>query len=124
SDLLISDWSAMALEYAFGLEKPVVFVDVPRRVRNPDWQKLGLEPIESAIRGQIGTVISPAHIEMIPAAIRQMLEHRIDFTERMKILREQRVFRLGHSIPDGAAEIVRLAGEQEKRRLARGVQRG
>src|SRR6266508_1062945 len=32
SDLLICDWSAMAIEYALGLGKPVLFVDVPRRV--------------------------------------------------------------------------------------------
>ncbi|HYB41720.1 MAG TPA: CDP-glycerol glycerophosphotransferase family protein, partial [Candidatus Methylomirabilis sp.] len=29
SDLLISDWSAMAIEYGLGLGKPVLFVDVP-----------------------------------------------------------------------------------------------
>jgi hypothetical protein len=27
SDILISDWSAMAIEYALGLEKPVLFID-------------------------------------------------------------------------------------------------
>src|SRR5262245_58196500 len=41
SDVLICDWSAMAIEYALGLGKPVLFVDVPPRVRNPSWAELG-----------------------------------------------------------------------------------
>ena len=41
SDVLISDWSAMAIEYALGLGKPVLFVDVPPRVRNPNYAELG-----------------------------------------------------------------------------------
>src|SRR6266850_1126213 len=45
SDLLISDWSAMAIEYALGLGKPVLFVDVPPRVRNPRYAELGLKPM-------------------------------------------------------------------------------
>jgi len=124
SDLLISDWSAMAQEYALGLEKPIVFIDVSRRVRNPDWQKLGIEPIESAIREHIGTIVSPAHIHDLPVAIRQLLEHSHDFTERMKKMREQQVFRLGHSIPDGAREIIRLADLGAASRLQRGAHGG
>jgi YidC/Oxa1 family membrane protein insertase len=34
-DVLVSDWSGIALEYGLGLERPVIFVDVPRKVNNP-----------------------------------------------------------------------------------------
>ena len=54
SDLLICDWSAMAIEYALGLGKPVLFVDVPPRVRNPNYAELGLEPMEMRIRRELG----------------------------------------------------------------------
>jgi hypothetical protein len=37
-------------------------------------------------------------------------------------MRERMVFRLGHSIPDGAAEIARLADEHREARLQRGAQ--
>jgi YidC/Oxa1 family membrane protein insertase len=56
ADVLVSDWSAMALEFAWGLEKPVLFIDVPRRIRNPNWHELGIEPIESAVRDQVGEI--------------------------------------------------------------------
>mgnify|MGYP003326545469 CR=1 FL=1 len=37
SDLMISDWSGAALDYALGLNKPVLFIDVPRKVNNLDY---------------------------------------------------------------------------------------
>jgi YidC/Oxa1 family membrane protein insertase len=112
SDILISDWSAMALEYAMGLEKPVLFIDVPRRIRNPNWKELGIDPIESTIRTKVGEVVSPEALDDAPAAIERLLADRGRFSENIRAWRETMVFRLGHSVPDGAAEIARLAGRQ------------
>jgi len=57
SDIMISDWSGAALDYAFGLGKPVVFVDVPRKINNPDYQEIDIEPFEVSIRTKIGTIM-------------------------------------------------------------------
>lgn len=119
SDILVSDWSAMALEYALGLEKPVLFIDVPRRVRNPDWRELGIEPIESAIRAEIGRILAPDRLGGAPSAIYDLLAEREAFRTHIQSLRERTVFRLGHSIRDGAAELARLADRQRELRLER-----
>lgn len=124
SDLLVTDWSAMALEYSLGLEKPVLFIDVPRRIRNPDWRELGIEPVESAIREQVGRIVSPERLGEAPAAVRGLLADREEFAARMAGLRDHTVFRLGHSIEDGAAELVRLADRQRQAREARETGRG
>ena len=118
SEVLVSDWSAMALEYALGLEKPVLFIDVPRRIRNPNWRELGLEPVESTIRDQVGEIVSPDALDQAPAAIGRLLADPGRFRARMRELRETMVFRLGHSIPDGAAEIARIADERRQARPA------
>ena len=118
SSLLITDWSAMALEYALGLEKPVVFIDVPRRIRNPNWRELGIEPVESSIRGQVGEIISPDSLDEAPAAIERLIGDPDRFRAKVRELRESMVFRLGDSTPDGAAEIARIADERRQVRLA------
>jgi hypothetical protein len=112
SDLLVCDWSAMALEYAMGLEKPVLFIDVPRRIRNPNWRELGIEPVENSIREQVGEIVGQDALAEAPAAIERLLSDPGRFRETIRALREKMVFRLGHSIPDGAAEIARLADRQ------------
>lgn len=119
SDLLVSDWSAMALEYAMGLEKPVLFVDVPRRIRNPNWRELGIEPIETTIRSQVGEIVSPDALQDAPAAIERLLSRPGQFRDQVRELRETLVFRLGHSIPDGAAEVARIADRQAAARMQR-----
>jgi YidC/Oxa1 family membrane protein insertase len=119
SDILVSDWSAMALEYSMGLEKPVLFIDVPRRIRNPNWRELEIEPIETAIRNQVGEIVSPGSLQDVPAAVERLIGDPERFRERMRELRNTLVFRLGHSIPDGAAEIARLADERAAARSGR-----
>jgi len=119
SDILVCDWSAMAVEYAMGLEKPVLFIDVPRRIRNPNWRELGIEPVETSIREQVGEVLATSAQAQAPDAIERLLATAGRFRERMKELREQSVFRLGHSVPDGAVEIARLADDRLEARRAR-----
>ena len=113
ADILVCDWSAMALEFGMGLEKPVLFIDVPRRIRNPNWQELGIEPMENTMRGMLGEVVSPDALHEAPAAIERLLADPDRFRDNMRELRETAVFRLGSSVPDGAAEIARLADRQK-----------
>jgi YidC/Oxa1 family membrane protein insertase len=113
SDLLVCDWSAMAIEYALGLEKPVLFIDLPRRIRNPDWQALGIEPFESAIREQVGEILSPDRLHEAPAAIERLLDAPDAFADRMRALRGEAVFNPGNSVALGAREIARLADARE-----------
>jgi len=119
SDILISDWSAMAIEYALGLEKPVLFVDLPRRVRNPDWQALGIEPQEASFREQAGDIVSPEHLDEAPDKIARLLENQESFRQTMDKLRPEMIFNIGSSIELGAREIVRLADEKALEKQAK-----
>jgi YidC/Oxa1 family membrane protein insertase len=119
SDLLICDWSAMAMEYSMGLEKPVMFIDVPRRIRNPNWRELGIEPVETSIREKVGEVLSPESLDLAPAAIERLLSEPGRFREQVRQLREESVYCLGQSVQTGAREIARLADDRHQERLKR-----
>ena len=119
SDILVSDWSAMVLEYSMGLEKPVLFIDVPRRIRNPHWRELEIEPIENSVRNQIGEIVSPGSLQDAPAAIERLIGNPERFREKVQQLRNSVVFHLGHSITDGAVEIAHLADERAASRSER-----
>jgi len=112
SDILICDWSAMAIEYALALEKPVLFVDLPRRVRNPEWQALGIEPLEDSFRKLAGEIVSPEELVSIPQVISRLLETRAERRRVMQALRPQMVFNVGNSTLLGAVEIKRLAEDK------------
>ena len=123
SDLLVCDWSAMAIEYALGLGKPVLFVDLPRRVRNPDWQQLGIEPLEVSFRELAGDIVSPQQLYESPDKINRLLKNNHIFKKNMKELREQMIFNIGNSVDLGASEIVRLADKQASERMKKEASR-
>ena len=50
SKCLISDWSGISFEYAFVFEKPVIFIDVPKKILNSEFDMISSEPIEITIR--------------------------------------------------------------------------
>jgi len=58
SDFMVSDWSGAALDYAFGLNKPVLFIDVPRKVNNLAYEEIGITPFEVTIREKIGVIVT------------------------------------------------------------------
>ncbi len=118
SDLLISDWSAMAIEYALGLGRPVLFVDVPPRVRNPKYALLGLEPMEMRIRRELGTILPLDRLADAPRYVADLLRDAESFRKRSVAFREEWAFNFGRSVEAGAREIARLAEQQRGRGAA------
>lgn len=112
ADLLITDWSGIAIEYALGLSRPVLFVDVPRRVRNPDYAELGIEPVEVTIRNQVGVVVPPDELARIPEHIRTLLANPVQFREHIQRLRQEYAFNVGNSTGAGAEAIAAIADQQ------------
>jgi CDP-Glycerol:Poly(glycerophosphate) glycerophosphotransferase len=112
SDVLICDWSAMAIEYALGFGKPVLFVDVPPRVRNPGYAELGLEPMEMRIRRELGAVLPLDRVAEAPRHVAELLRGAADLGKRNAARREEWVFNFGRSVEVGAREIARLADER------------
>ncbi len=108
SDLLICDWSGTAIEYAFGLEKPIIFIDIPPRVRNPNWREIQSEPLEMSIREKVGRVICPSKLDELPSSISQLLNEDQLSSSLIKSLREEFIYNLSRSEITGREEIKRL----------------
>jgi YidC/Oxa1 family membrane protein insertase len=116
SPVMVSDWSGAALDYAFGLERPVLFVDLPRKVNNPEYRSLGLEPLEVALRDKLGRVVDPRDLASVPAAIRDLLAEADRYPERLARLRDETIFHVGASGAAGATVLAELADELAGRR--------
>ena len=111
---MISDWSGISLEYAFALERPVLFVDVPKKINNPDFEKIHCEIIETNIRREIGYVISPNELERIPEKINSLLQNLDKFRKKIIKIRSKTVFNIGKSAIMGAKHIIKIADEHKE----------
>ncbi len=100
SDLMICDWSGAALDYAFGLEKPVLFIDVPRKVNNERYAEIDIEPFEVGIREQVGAVLSPDSLSALPERVAELLHEMSG--DKIRAIRSQCVYNVGSSAAAGA----------------------
>ena len=99
---MVSDWSGAALEYSLGLQKPVLFIDVPAKVNNPSWQDLNITPLEDHYRSQVGEILSPEQIDLVPECVARLLSNRGNFARNIEMLRETHIYNLGKSGSEGA----------------------
>ena len=113
SDIMISDWSGAALEYSFGLELPVLFVDVPRKINNSEYDKILLEPLEVHIRSEIGTILPLDKIQVAPTLIEELCSHQGGRLEKIKLARDKWVFNVGDSGVKGAGYISQVISALE-----------
>ena len=64
-EFLITDWSGIGMEYAFAFERPVIYIDTPKKIMNKNFNDISVVPLEDKIRDQIGLIIKPEQIENI-----------------------------------------------------------
>jgi len=109
---LITDWSGIGHEYAFVCERPVIYVDVPKKAWNKEYEKIGLEPFEISIRDKIGEIVSIQDIESIPERIEFLYGHVTEFKSKIEKIRNDAVFNIGKSGQVAADEIIRIINEK------------
>ena len=113
SKCMISDWSGISLEYAFTFGRPVIFIDVPKKILNPNWSDIELEPIEISIRDKIGHIVSPNNLEEVLALIRILDKNTQNISELIKDIRQKIVYNIGESAKIGAEYIRQLHNESK-----------
>ena len=109
---LITDWSGIGYEYAFVCERPVIYVDVPKKSHNKEYEKIGLVPFEISIRDKIGEVISVQNIETIPDRIEFLYSNSNNFENKIQKIRNDAIFNIGESGKITASEIIRIISEK------------
>lgn len=88
TDILITDRSGIAFEFALGKGNPVLFVDTALKQSNSEWQKLGIEPVENSLREKLGVSILPSQLDQLELKIKELEDRKNEFGAEMKKLKE------------------------------------
>lgn len=92
--LMITDWSGAGLEYLLGTGRPVIFIDLPPKINNSDYDRFGCRPIELLIRSELGTRVKVADWR----ALTVNAEQPPNVAPGTQAFRQRWIFHSGHSV--------------------------
>lgn len=116
ADLLLTDWSSIAFEYAFSTLKPVLFINTPMKIVNPDYQELSTVPVDLELRDKVGISLNPEQLEKLPEYADTLLHNDRFSKESMEELRDHYIYHAGSSGKVGAdyliGRLVEISGQK------------
>lgn len=115
ADLLVTDWSSISFEYTFSTLKPVLFINTPMKIMNPDYQELNEVPIDIELRDQIGISLDPDALEQLKKQVDTLLNDQRFAVESMRKLRNKYIYNIGDSGKVGAKFIIDMLIAKEKK---------
>ena len=106
ADLMITDWSGIAYEYAYTTQKPVLFINTPMKVMNPEYQKIDTVPLNILLREEVGCSLNLDELGQISDKVQELLDHRDDYYEKIGNFVQEYVYNHGTSAEVGAKYII------------------
>jgi len=97
SEFFISDWSGSAFEFAFFTNHPVIFIDVPKKINNENYEELKLVPIEESLRSKIGKIVRQDEIEKISNILDDFRKNIDSWETTINEIKKSAVYNIGKS---------------------------
>ena len=107
ADLLITDWSDISWEYAFTTLRPVLFINTPMKVMNPEYDKISLTPMNITLRDKAGLSLDTDRIGEASEKAAYLLSHRDEYRKTIGELAEKYMYNLDRSAEIGSDYIIR-----------------
>ena len=114
ADLLITDWSDISWEYAFTTYRPVMYINTPMKVMNPEWQKIEYPPLNIFLRDQLGKSLNVDQLDQTAETARYLLENSDAYREKIRELAREYVYNLDGSAEAGARYIIKTIQNKVK----------
>ncbi|MDY4836568.1 MAG: YidC/Oxa1 family membrane protein insertase, partial [Lachnospiraceae bacterium] len=104
--ILVTDWSGICFEYAYTTKRPVIFIDTPMKVMNPEYKMIDTVPINITLRNEIGKSIAMEDAKSTIDVAREMIANADSYSDKIEAFRNEYVYNLGHSAEISAKYII------------------
>ncbi|MBQ1904419.1 MAG: CDP-glycerol glycerophosphotransferase family protein, partial [Ruminococcus sp.] len=111
ADVLITDWSGIAYEYAFVTKKPVLFINTPMKTMNNDYKQFKSKPNNILFRDMLGEQLSPDELEKAGSVITKMLDNQQEYSKKIDEVYREYIFNPGSAGKVCARYILRSLGK-------------
>ncbi len=106
ADILITDRSGIAFEFAFGTGKPVLFIDSILKQTNPYFTDLEIEPVENRLRPEMGISILPENLDQLPQKLKELENFSEGFPSKIESLKKTLFYNAEESYQLGVDYVI------------------
>lgn len=116
ADLLITDWSGISWEYAFTTLRPILFIDTPMKIMNPEYEKIKEVPLNIRLRKELGINLGLHELDRTAETVDYLLSHSEEYHKQIDKLVHEYIYNLGSSAEVGAQYIVKTIQDKISKR--------
>ena len=92
ADLLITDRSGIAFEFAFTKKRQVLFINTPPKRQNEEVGKFKHVPVENLYREKIGQILEVNQIELVPFTLNEIMQADERIISQIMLVKESMVY--------------------------------
>ena len=115
SDLLITDWSGIALEYCFATRRPALFVNTKMKCMNPNWERIGLTPTEITLRDTVGVSVDKDKLGDCRAIAQDLFARADEYEVKIGEVLSEHIYNQGKAGEVGANYLLTSLVEKRKK---------
>ena len=116
SDLLITDWSGIALEYCFATKRPAVFVNTKMKCMNPNWKKIDCTPTEIILRDKVGISVNKEDLVHCNETVKTLFDNAAEYEKIIADTLSSHLYNIGSAAEAGADYILNSLVEKKKKK--------
>lgn len=106
SDLVISDWSNVAYEFAFSTFKPVLYINTPMKILNPEYDRIDIVPFDIRIRSQLGAKLELDELDRVAETAQRLLHTPDEYRKIIQAVKEKEFYNIGHGAEAAGRYII------------------
>ena len=115
ADLLITDWSGIALEYCFATRRPAIFVNTKIKCMNPNWEKINCIPTEITLRDVVGVSVDKDKLSQVRDISEDLFARADEFEIKIGKVLESHIYNQGKSGQVGANYLLSSLVKKRKK---------
>lgn len=116
ADLLITDWSGISWEYAFTTRHPILFINTPMKVMNPDYKEIPTVALNILLRDKLGKNLDLDELDKVFETAYYLLNNMESYKKEIENLAEEYLYNLGTSAETGAKYLIETIKEKIARK--------
>ena len=115
SDVIITDWSGIGPEFSFATKRPAIFINTKEKCCNPNWQKIGMTPVEMSLRKELGVCLDKEQVKDIAKTVKDLIENGASYEQKITDIFDKFLYNHGTAAEAGAKYLLRSLAEKNKK---------